>query len=371
MDSVGLKDLQSKGQELYAAGDYKAAAVSFRELTEVNPVLADNWRLRGFAEHASQDFGGAVESFSKACKLDPNSAENQFGLGSAYMGLGNWDAAVNALDESLRIRPDHTYAKRTLVDALMQRAQAFIAVSNNQYGEHDLDRAIKLDRKNPVPVMTMVGHLLSTGQQSRAVKILQTALLDLPNDPGVQAAAAQLNVKVQAAAVVDAQRRDQVKQSQEVPCPICKKMVMQWASVCPYCSSVIKQIPSQFAGRDTGPAYTWQEAAYKVMAVVWMLLGAWSIFQGVMLTRREGYIPGMESFFVIVGTVQIGVGIGLLTENEVMQFITKIFCYLTFVRIAFGFMLGGSLIKGFVIEALITMVMAGFQLYLLREVAGE
>lgn len=371
METIGAKDLQTRGQQEYSAGDFKAAAETFRQLTESNPVLSEPWRLRGFAQHASQDFRGAVESFTRAATLDPDSPESHFGLGSANMGIGAWDSAVASLDEAVRIRPDHAYAKKALVEALIQRAHSYLASGNNQHAEHDLDRAIKLDRKNPVPVMMLVRHLVSTAQQPRAAKILQGAILDIPTDPDIQAAASSLNVKVQATAVVDAQRRDQVRQSQEVPCPVCKKMVMNWASVCPYCQSVIKQLPSQFAGRDTGPAFTWQEVAYKILAVIWMLFGAFMIFQGILLTKSEHYFPGMEAFPIIIGTVMVGVGIGLLTENEVMQFITRIFCYLTFVRIAFGFMLGGGLLKGFMIEALISMVLSGFQLYLLREVGGD
>ncbi len=361
---------QQKGQELYAAGDYVGAAEQYRLWVEASPANNDAWRLLGFAQYACGHLKEAQESFGRALALDPDNSENHFGLGMANLAVGDLDHGVAALDETLKIRPDHIHAKGALVDALIKRAAVYESKGQAAYAEHDFDRACKLDKQSATPVLAYVKHLVDTGQLHRAQKILQQALIDHPNEPAIQDAALRHNVKIDAEAVSEAQRRQQVQQSQQIPCPICKKMVMNWAVVCPHCHSTIKD-RSQFAGRGALPKTSWQEVAYKIMAVLWMLWGAWTVFAALMWRQSKYYFEGMEAPFVIFGVVEIGIGIGLLTESEVMQFITRIVCYLSFGIIGFGFLGGMMLNRWFLWTALLEVAFATFQLYLLKEVGGD
>lgn len=335
------------------------------------PTSPDAWRMLGFSQYACQLFTDSVTSMGRAVGLQPENPENNFGLGMANAATGDFDSAISSFDETVRLRPDHPHAKKGLVDALLRRAQVYLSQNNGQYAEHDMDRAVKIDRRNPEPVLVLAKYFVDTGQQARAGKLAQQALLDMPNDSTIKAAAHQLGVSAPTSAVTEAQKKAQVQQSQEGSCPACKKTVMNWASVCPHCSTVIRQIPSQFAGRDTGPRYSWKEVAYKIMAVLWILNGVFSIFQGFMLTQGEQVFRGIEMYSYVVGAIIIGMGIGLLLETEWVQFVAKIVCILYMMGACYYLLVGFGIGKPVYIGiGSFQLLLGGFQVYFLSEI-GE
>ncbi|MBS1723239.1 MAG: tetratricopeptide repeat protein [Armatimonadetes bacterium] len=361
-----------QGHQLYAQGDYEGAERAYTAAVQADPVEADGYRLLSFAQYAQARYELALANSAKAVSLGPDNPENHFARGIAALAGSDLNLAVESLDEVLRLRPDHAHAHASMVSALMARGRKCFENGEDMRGENDLSRAIKLDRTNPEPVQALAKHFLDIDQKTRAIKVVQEALAEMPQDPAVKSMALHLGVSLDAKLEQEAAKRDAVKQAQQKQCPACKAMVMEWASICPRCNTQIAAIPSQFAGRATGPSTTWQEVAYKIVAGLWILNGAYMIFQGVQLRQAEHYLPGMEAYGIIVGAVNAGVGIGLYFESEVVQFIAKLMCYLVILGATVGTCLGMGVAKPFMIAVnLAQLLMACFQLYLLKEVGGD
>lgn len=370
MESQTQNRYQAKGNELYAIGDYAGAKEQYKMWTDTSPVTADAWRLLGFAQYAVQEFDAAVESMIKASKLGPENADNHFGLGMAQLALNNVDSGIDALDEAVVIRPDHPHAKKNLTDALCRRAQSHLQTGDDLLAERDFDRAVKVGRQDPDAIIAFGKYLIDSGQKPRAVKLIQQALINVPGDKRILSAAAHLGVSADAATASDAAKKAQVQQSQQKQCPACKQLVMNWAAVCPHCNSVIGAIPSQFAGRDTGPRYTWKEIAYKIMCVYWIGMGVYSVISGFLMTKRGGPTLGFESIFYAIGGLQIAMGLGLLFEVEWVQFIAKLLCILNAIFAAWGILMQFGL--GHIVGGLVQVAALGltlFQIYLLSEMS--
>ena len=124
MEGQTLNQTQTKGQELYAAGDFQGAMEQYRQWTATMPTSPDAWRMLGFAQYACQLFTDSVTSMGRAVGLQPENPENNFGLGMANAATSDFDSAISSFDETVRLRPDHPHAKKGLVDALLRRAEA-------------------------------------------------------------------------------------------------------------------------------------------------------------------------------------------------------------------------------------------------------
>jgi tetratricopeptide (TPR) repeat protein len=325
--------------------------------------------MLGFSYCGLQDYQAARAAFTTAIGLDPSNGETHYGLGLAVWGEGDLETSVRHFDEALLLRPDHAGAKQALVALLVANGKAHLQNNESPRGEADLERAVKIDRKNPEPLTVLAKHYYASGQKPRAAKLIQGALEDLGHDPQVKAMADHLGVKAEQSALSDAAKKEAVVQSQKTQCPVCKHDVMNWAAVCPTCGAQLKAVVSQFATNNPVPTATWQEVAYKIIAGLWILNGSYVAFQGVQRIGKEGYIPGLEAFEVIMGTINIGVGIGLFFENEVVQFIAKLMCYLVMFRAGWSLIM--SLGLGFTVDAAISAAMialAGFQLYILAQI---
>jgi hypothetical protein len=203
-----------------------------------------------------------------------------------------------------------------------------------------LERASKLDRKSPAPVLALAKYFIAFNQEARAARVIENALASIANDPDINALAQQLNVKASASAIAQqqqAQTRQAVQQSQEVPCPVCKRMIMPWAVTCPFCMTQLKARPTSFDHLKGGPTTTWQEVTYYVISSLWVLDGLRPLLVALLLSKT-GIMVGLVPFFVTVGVVKVCVAVGLLFRVEWLQFIAKIFCIIDILLGGWGVM---------------------------------
>ncbi|MEX5215476.1 MAG: tetratricopeptide repeat protein [Nitrospiraceae bacterium] len=64
-----------------------------------------------------------IEPLKKVLSIDPNDEVAWFGLGKAYMDDGNWDAAVEALENCVRVEPVYSAAYLALAQSLQKLAR--------------------------------------------------------------------------------------------------------------------------------------------------------------------------------------------------------------------------------------------------------
>ena len=62
-----------------------------------------------------------IEQFKKVLQLDPNDETLWFGLGKAYMGDENWEEAIEAWENCLKVRPDYSAAYYALAQSLHKK----------------------------------------------------------------------------------------------------------------------------------------------------------------------------------------------------------------------------------------------------------
>ncbi len=326
MDVADQKDPRM-GIQLYMDQDYPGAEAQLSEAVKARPDWAEGWSYLGYSQYMQQKFTEAATSLERAVMMNQDDPEARFGLGLVWAALKRVDAAVACWNETLRINPNHVNAKRSLVGALIHRATMYFEDKDYDRGEADLERAIKIDRSNPEAVVILGNHFIDHNMTQRAQKTIKEALGFLPNDGQIQAMAVKVGVdadRVGPSPVRDLQSKQQVQKSQEIPCPHCKRPVMEWAAICPHCNTQIKAIPSLFATRQAQTrAYEWQDVMYYIIAVIWTVDGCFPFLYIGFVYGFDTAFSGMAAVPTTLGLASVLLGIGLLVQNDFAMTLAK------------------------------------------------
>jgi tetratricopeptide (TPR) repeat protein len=374
---------KARADDLYAKQEYLAAAEEYRRLTHGQPGNTVLMKQLGLALTLGQQVDEGVKTLQTAAAMQPADPEIRYAHGYALGMAGRFDEAIDELDAALNLQPNHIPARQGLIYCLLTSGQA-IAQVNPVLGEQRLDRAYKLDPRNPHVAAANLDFMSKGNQKGKAVNFIkdldsqakgQSPLKDmierLESDPefGPHLRQASMAQRAAAPAVAPQGPGGSMKQ---VPCPSCRQPIMDYAAICPHCNARLRATGT-FAGRDTGPAYEWQEIAYTIIALIWCALTGFQTYVTVMLclNSKDGF-SGPFAFLFIVAAAQFAVGLGLLFRQEWIAFIAKIVCYITLFTSAYGIMINFGLgrILGGLID-LTTLAVAGFLVYLINYVMGD
>lgn len=64
-----------------------------------------------------------IEQFKKVLQMDPQDETLWFGLGKAYMSDENWDEAMTALEQCIKVKPQYSAAYLALAQSLQQKQE--------------------------------------------------------------------------------------------------------------------------------------------------------------------------------------------------------------------------------------------------------
>lgn len=132
-----------------------------------SPQAAEHMQA-GIAADKERKFGVAVAEFKKVTDLDPSFADGFISLGQAYMESGDYSSAISPLKHALELNAELIPAHQLLGYALLSQGYADQAMPH-------LQRA---------PDKTALGIAqIQTGRLPEAVKNLEAALAERPNDP--------------------------------------------------------------------------------------------------------------------------------------------------------------------------------------------
>lgn len=123
--TVMLEDLARRVEEIQAQ-EREARARGLR-VREQFLDLEKVYTALGVAQFKGGHFPEAELSFERALELQPSSAETHQNRGRMYAAQGRWEEAVQAFEESARLRPGNTEDRLLLAQALQtvgQRARA-------------------------------------------------------------------------------------------------------------------------------------------------------------------------------------------------------------------------------------------------------
>jgi tetratricopeptide (TPR) repeat protein len=111
----------------------------------------------------------AIENLKAAITLHPRFADLHFQLGATHIDRREWDQALSALEESLRINPK--YAK-----AIVLRGAALYGSGKREAGLSEADRALSLDPTLPSPTLGLAKLSDSDGNFDDALAYLKQLL---------------------------------------------------------------------------------------------------------------------------------------------------------------------------------------------------
>ena len=327
---------------------------------------------------AQQRFDEALPYCQRAAALLPQDGELRYALGFIYGSLGRFAESIPELDAALGLMPQHSPAKQALVYSLLKLGTTH-AGDDPRQAEMYLDRAYKLDRGNADVASALLSHQMETHQRQKAINLYR----DLSESVQQSAKVKSLHDRM----VADPEFANLLRQPgiasnrpassgppaavravQEVACPNCKRMIAEWAAICPHCNFRNRDV-GNFQGRDKNlPTVIWQEVAYNIFSVLVLLNALWQIVAGFM--GGEGLNDPYTMWNVTIGAATAFVGIGLLCQWEWIMFIAKILMILNILSFGLGFLMSMASGPLPMLLNLLGLILAAFMVYLINFVGG-
>lgn len=364
MDGVATS-LRAQADDLYARQQYEEAIALYKQALVAEPNSYALSKSLGMALATVKRFDEAVEACQKAALMQPADGEIRYGLGYALAGAGRLDEAIKELDGVLYLQPNHVQAKQMTVYCLMQRGRRDLE-SNPMSAEQDLDRAHKLDPRNPEVTAALLQAMVDANQRGKVVNFLQAMdgtmkshaavapiISKIENDCNYEVALKHASMRQAPASIATPAKP--AANIDQVPCPQCKLPVMSYAAICPHCSFKIKQFGT-FATHDTGPAHEWQEIAYLIVAILWTLGAGLQLF---LAFQTRGFL---RDFFLTYSSVQLILGLGLIFRQGTLMFLARIFCFLAIIVSAWQTLV--AMMLGQVVLGLIQLVILGLAAFM-------
>lgn len=127
-----------RGVNSYNEGDYKQAVNWFNWAIKADSTDAVAYANRAHAKRSLNDFGGALSDFTTATKLRPSDGTLHFWVGWCAFQLGDLQTSIEENSKAFEL------GSELGSQALMNRAQAYIRLGNNQMALADFDTVIRI-----------------------------------------------------------------------------------------------------------------------------------------------------------------------------------------------------------------------------------
>jgi tetratricopeptide (TPR) repeat protein len=163
-----------RGWTYLLLGQKDRAAEDFRKASEGDPEQANDlaWALATSPNPVRREPGLAVELANQAVRQAPGVASYRTTLGIAYYRLGEWQAAVQALQDSERLEPGKRLGFNALVLAMCQYRLGDSVKARDQF-----DRAVRWTQDHEAELGAVWRQELET------FRVEGKALLNVPPGP--------------------------------------------------------------------------------------------------------------------------------------------------------------------------------------------
>jgi tetratricopeptide (TPR) repeat protein len=192
----------ARGAELLDGGENEAAAKHLSRATKLTPDYVEAHLDLGRALHNLLRSADALAAFNRVIELDPQTPLAQFHRGLTYYSMGEFDRAIEDLDEEIAGNPGYppAYLVRGLArlesaewataladleiavarmpgnsQAWHGRARALVQSDRLNEAEKALRKAMELDPEDPAPVNTLVSVLTRLDRSAEARPLRQKA----------------------------------------------------------------------------------------------------------------------------------------------------------------------------------------------------
>ena len=178
------RSADGEGSDAFHRADYDQAIVAWDEAIRSDPNDSEAHRWRGDASLNKGEFDKALSEYGEAIRLDHKNGMAYCDRGAATTGKGEFDKAIASFDEAIRLDPKITSLsiyKRCRAMAESLRPNAGIRCLTKQRGGSDafkrgdfdqaivaLDEAIRVD-PNDSEVHDVMGRPLNKGEFDKAL----------------------------------------------------------------------------------------------------------------------------------------------------------------------------------------------------------
>jgi Tfp pilus assembly protein PilF len=144
-----LKELLSKGRDLYEKRDFRAAEPILEQVAATGSRFADVYDMLGVIAHSRGDLASAEERFRKAVSINPNYTEAMLNLGITLNDRRRYDEA-REIFERLSGKVPHKdseiepFARGKLANMHADLAQAYADMGMPDEAAEQLQKAVKL-----------------------------------------------------------------------------------------------------------------------------------------------------------------------------------------------------------------------------------
>ncbi len=145
------KALNNRAAAYAALGDRPAALRDFDEAIRLNPADGSYLVNRGILKRDMGDFAGAVGDFDTVIELNPRNVRALCERADAYRMQGNWAKASADYEDVLRLNPGHAYAALLLGAVLVE-------TGDNERAVTMLNKALALGYKDPAPAYFLLAQ---------------------------------------------------------------------------------------------------------------------------------------------------------------------------------------------------------------------
>ncbi len=338
--------MKTQADQLYADGRYAEAGDLYRQLTEQYPAQGAFWWALGLALALQHDSSGGIEACQKAVTLLPQDPEALYALGYCYGAANRYDEAIEELDKALLVQPLHVAARQSLVYALATRAQE-LAVPDPLRAEQHLNRARKLDSKNPELYANLLNFYVQTRQKGKALKLIEESEPTMRASQQVEAIlgelaqnpdyAIALKSTLRSAKRTDSRPISAPSSIRQVPCPKCGQLMPEYASACPHCH-VSASTPSMFTRGNRVSSVIWQEVMLTIFGLLWACMAGFEIF----LFMKSGGGP-FVGYLIVLDIVRVIISLIVLFRSDWISSAAKIICYITLASSAALFVIQAGL----------------------------
>lgn len=175
---------------------------TYETLTRQAPADSQHMSAQQSQEQRAQQALAYIDELKLHLKDNPNDGEAWYNLGQTLISVADFDAAIAAIDQVIRIEGEHA-------DLIGTKAQASYYRNNQQIDEQVqqyIDKALALDPADPSTNILLGMHNFIEGNFQQA--IVHWQLVIDANKPGVNTAALQ-------EAIAEANKRMNMPQSQQ------------------------------------------------------------------------------------------------------------------------------------------------------------
>jgi len=168
-----------KGLKSMQTGNFQDAQAEFMAAHKIAPQDADVCYWLGAAYQKGKDLRNAEAFLEKATALDPDHVNALVALGQVRDQQKNYRAAIAPLEKAAALDGKEWLARWVLADAYLRTGDYEKALKSSQ-------AAIELGKGSANKAELIEGQALANlGRRDDAIKVLETFVSDMPNDPAV------------------------------------------------------------------------------------------------------------------------------------------------------------------------------------------